>query len=90
MKKSSIISSDPERMGGVPVFEGTRVPIQALFDNLAEDGSLENFLYGFPTVSREMVIKLFEELSEHFNMHKNWLSKKKRIYPLVKTKITPT
>ena len=88
MKKSSIISSDPERMGGVPVFEGTRVPIQALFDNLAEDGSLENFLYGFPTVSREMVIKLFEELSEHFHMDKNWLGKNKRIYPSVKRTLT--
>ena len=88
MKKSSIISSDPERMGGVPVFEGTRVPIQALFDNLAEDGSLENFIYGFPTVSREMVIKLFEELSEHFHMDKNWLGKNKRIYPSVKRTLT--
>ena len=88
MKKSSIISSNPERMGGVPVFEGTRVPIQALFDNLAEDGSLENFLYGFPTVSREMVIKLFEELSEHFHMDKNWLGKNKRIYPSVKRTLT--
>lgn len=51
--KQSIINIDPEIMGGTPVFRGTRVPIQALFDCLLE-GSLDEFLYGFPTVNRQM------------------------------------
>ena len=52
--KQSIINSDPEIMGGTPVFRGTRVPIQALFDHLPEPG-IEEFLYGFPSITLEMV-----------------------------------
>ena len=52
--KQSIINSDPEIMGGTPVFRGTRVPIQALFDCLPDEG-IDGFLYGFPTVTQEMV-----------------------------------
>ena len=51
--KLSIIHSDPDVLGGTPVFRGTRVPIQALFDCLPYEG-MEGFLYGFPTVTREM------------------------------------
>ena len=52
--KQSVINIDPEIMGGTPVFRGTRVPIQALFDCLPDEG-IDGFLYGFPTVTREMV-----------------------------------
>ncbi len=52
--KQSIINIDPEIMGGTPVFRGTRVPIQALFDHLPEPG-ISEFLYGFPSISMEMV-----------------------------------
>ena len=57
--KLSVINIDPEIMGGTPVFRGTRVPIQALFDCLPYEG-IEGFLLGFPTVTREMVEELLE------------------------------
>lgn len=47
-----VIVVDPEIMGGTPVFRGTRVAIQTLFDHL-ESSSLDDFLEGFPSVSRE-------------------------------------
>ena len=52
--KLSVINIDPEIMGGTPVFRGTRVPIQALFDHLPEPG-ISEFLDGFPSISMEMV-----------------------------------
>jgi uncharacterized protein (DUF433 family) len=52
--KLSVINIDPEIMGGTPVFRGTRVPIQALFDHLPEPG-ISEFLYGFPSITMEMV-----------------------------------
>ncbi len=52
--KLSVINIDPEIMGGTPVFRGTRVPIQALFDHLPEPG-ISEFLYGFPSISMQMV-----------------------------------
>lgn len=50
------INIDPEIMSGTPVFEGTRVPVQALIDNLADGVSLDEFLENFPTVSREQAL----------------------------------
>jgi uncharacterized protein (DUF433 family) len=55
--KSNIINIDPEIMGGIPVFMGTRVPIQTLFDNL-EEMTVDNFLINYPTVTRQQVIDL--------------------------------
>lgn len=55
-----IIHSDPEIMGGTPVFVGTRVPLQNLIDSLEGGESIEDFLDGFPTVSREQVIAVIE------------------------------
>lgn len=52
--KLSVINIDPKIMGGTPVFRGTRVPIQALFDHLPEPG-ISEFLYGFPSITLEMV-----------------------------------
>jgi uncharacterized protein (DUF433 family) len=52
--KLSVINIDPELMGGTPVFRGTRVPIQALFDHLPEPG-ISEFLYGFPSITMDMV-----------------------------------
>ncbi len=48
-------------MGGTPVFAGTRVPIQTLLDYLKAGESINDFLDGFPTVTREQVITLLEE-----------------------------
>lgn len=55
------ITRDPEVMHGVPVFRGTRVPIQTLFDYLENGDSLDEFLEGFPTVSREAAVQVLEE-----------------------------
>ena len=58
------ITSDPELMHGTPVFRGTRVPVQTLFDYLEGGDSLEDFLEGFPTVSRELTVQVLEECKE--------------------------
>ena len=55
-----IIHSDPEIMGGTPVFVGTRVPLQNLIDYLEGGESVEDFLDAFPTVTREQVIAVIE------------------------------
>ena len=55
-----IISSDPEIMGGTPVFAGTRVPLQNLIDSLEGGESIEDFLDGFPSVRRAQVIAVIE------------------------------
>ncbi|MEH2372954.1 DUF433 domain-containing protein [Nostoc sp.] len=61
LKYSPIISASLEIMGGTPVFAGTRVPVQTLLDYLKAGESINDFLDGFPTVSREQVIALLEE-----------------------------
>jgi uncharacterized protein (DUF433 family) len=53
--------SDPEILGGAPVLIGTRVPIQSLFDHLEAGESINEFLEGFPSVTRELVIALLSE-----------------------------
>jgi len=53
MKITDVLSSDPEIVSGAVVFKGTRVPVDALFENLADGMSLESFLDNFPTVERE-------------------------------------
>ncbi len=62
--ESRIISISPDVMGGTPVFRGTRVPIQTLLDYLEAGESIDNFLDGFPTVTREQVIAFLEEAKE--------------------------
>lgn len=59
--KSPLMMSTPEILGGTPVFNGTRVPIQTLIDYLEGGQSIDEFLEGFPTVSREQVIAFLEE-----------------------------
>ena len=51
-------------MHGVPVFRGTRVPVQMLFDYLEGGDTLEDFLEGFPTVSRALVLEALEEAKQ--------------------------
>src|SRR6266851_7599401 len=57
----AVIVKNPDILGGTPVFRGTRVPIQALFDYLEGGDTLEDFLEGFPTVSREAAVAALEE-----------------------------
>jgi uncharacterized protein (DUF433 family) len=58
------ITRDPETMHGVPVFRGTRVPVQTLFDYLEGGDTLEDFLEGFPTVSRSIALQALEEAKQ--------------------------
>ena len=55
-KTPSVIHTDPDILGGVPVFVGTRVPARTLLDYLAAGDPLEEFLDHFPTVSREQAV----------------------------------
>jgi uncharacterized protein (DUF433 family) len=59
-----VIVKDPDVLGRTPVFRGTRVPIQTLFDYLEGGESLEDFLEGFPTVSREIAVAALEEAKQ--------------------------
>jgi uncharacterized protein (DUF433 family) len=54
------INIDPETMGGTPVFTGTRVPIQSLFDYIETGETLDGFLENFPTVRKEYAIQVLE------------------------------
>jgi len=56
-----VIVKDFDILGGTPVFRGTRVPIQTLFDYLEGGETLEEFLEGFPTVSRDAAVAALEE-----------------------------
>jgi len=60
-QQSSVVSSDPEVMSGAPVFTGTRVLAQTLIEYLEAGDSIDDFLEGFPTVSRDQVIAFLEE-----------------------------
>jgi len=59
--KKPIISRNPDVMGGAVVFHGTRVPVQTLLDYLEGSESIDAFLEGFPSVTREQVIAFLEE-----------------------------
>ena len=59
--KQSLITSTPEILGGTPVFRGTRVPVQTLIEYLEGGQTIDEFLEGFPTVTREQVIAFLEE-----------------------------
>ena len=63
-KQPSVIHSDPEILGGTPVFKGTRVPLRNLIDYLEHGHSLDEFLDAFPTVSREQAIAALEAAHE--------------------------
>ena len=60
----SVICRDPEVMSGTPVFCGTRVPVQTLIECLEAGDSIDEFLEGFPTVTRAQVIAFLEEAKE--------------------------
>lgn len=62
----NFISIDSEILGGTPVFQGTRVPIQSLFDHLQEGDSLDIFLDDFPSVHREQAVGVLELSKQSF------------------------
>ena len=64
MKQASVVHSDPNILGGTPVFVGTRVPVQALIDYIEGGHSLTEFLDDFPTVTREIAIAALEQAKD--------------------------
>ena len=63
-RRKLLIRIDPEILGGTPAFTGTRVPIKSLFDHLEAGDSIDDFLEGFPSVSRDQLIALLEMSQE--------------------------
>ena len=66
---ANLINRSENILGGTPVFAGTRVPVQTLFDYLEEGDSLAEFLDDFPAVGREHAIKVLERMKESFLAH---------------------
>ena len=64
MKQRSVVHSDPNILGGTPVFVGTRVPVQAMIDYIEGGHSLNEFLDDFPTVTREIAIAALEQAKD--------------------------
>jgi len=62
--KQPIVCRDPDIMGGTPVFCGTRVPVQTLLDYLEAGETIDDFLRGFPSVTREQVVAFLEEAKD--------------------------
>jgi uncharacterized protein (DUF433 family) len=62
--KQRVVSRSPDVMGGTVVFHGARVPVQTLLDYLEAGESIDDFLEGFPTVTRGQVIAFLEEAKD--------------------------
>jgi uncharacterized protein (DUF433 family) len=62
--RQPVIARDPEVMGGTPVFHGTRAPVQTLLDYLEAGESIDDFLDGFPSVTREQVVSFLEQATD--------------------------
>jgi len=58
---TSVITCDPDVMGGTPVFAGTRVPVQTFLDYIEGGESIDDFLEGFPSVTREQVVEYLRQ-----------------------------
>jgi len=67
-----VIIKNPNILGGTPVFRGTRVPIKTLFDYIEGGETLEEFLKGFPTVSRESAVAALEQ-AKHLLLARPWM-----------------
>ena len=67
--RSAIIHSNPNILGGTPVFVGTRVPVQTLLDYLESGESIDVFLDHFPTVSREKAVAALEIAKQLLTTH---------------------
>jgi uncharacterized protein (DUF433 family) len=61
-----VISRDASVMGGTAVFSGTRVPVQTLFEHLEAGESIDDFLEGFPSVTRGQVVALLESAKKRW------------------------
>ena len=64
MTVKEIVNVDPELMGGTPVFRGTRVPVRHLLDHVENNATIDEFISGFPSVTKEQVVALLELMHE--------------------------
>jgi uncharacterized protein (DUF433 family) len=62
--EQSVLARDPAVMGGTPVFRGTRVPVQTLLDYLEAGDTIDEFLDGFPSVTRAQVVTFLEQAKD--------------------------
>jgi uncharacterized protein (DUF433 family) len=62
--RAAVVHSDPEILGGTPVFVGTRVPVKTLYDYLEAGDTLDEFLHDFPSVTREQAVAVLEMARE--------------------------
>ena len=65
--REPIVTSSPDILSGMPVFAGTRVPVQALIDYLEGGETIDDFLTGFPTVRREQVVAFLDEAASRMS-----------------------
>lgn len=75
--RQSQVQVDPEILGGTPVFQGTRVPVQSLFDYLEAGDSLDVFLNRFPSVARAQAVAVLEEARDRV-LHAPHLARPRR------------
>ena len=68
--KVDAINIDPGILGGTPVFRGTRVPIETLFDHLESGITIEGFLEDFPSVNRDQITQVLELVGKLFSTEK--------------------
>jgi uncharacterized protein (DUF433 family) len=66
--KPEVVSSSPDVMGGALVFTGTRVPVQTFLDYLKSGYSIDDFLEGFPIVSKKQLVILIEEFEQQLKL----------------------
>jgi uncharacterized protein (DUF433 family) len=71
MSTSPVLHSDPDILGGTPVFVGTRVPVRTLLDYFEGGDSLDEFLEDFPSVSREQAVAALRLAGEMLRAHAN-------------------
>lgn len=67
---ANIVTSDPEILGGTPVFTGTRVPIAVLFENLADGLTLDEILDSYPTLTRENALAALQQAESLLELKK--------------------
>jgi uncharacterized protein (DUF433 family) len=65
-RRDLVVHSDPDILGGTPVFVGTRVPVRSLFDHLEGGDTLDEFLRQFPSVGREQAVAALDLARESF------------------------
>ncbi len=67
---ANIVISDPEILGGTPVFAGTRVPVAVLFENLADGLTLDEILDSYPTLTREKALAALQQAESLLELKK--------------------